>query len=354
MSVNEDTAQTSPPPLSPTLHPTVQKALKSPPLAFEKTSNDALAPLISPLTFDFNTGSPFSPSAVNGGMQRASSGDMATLQRVIDKQAKAIHQVHLAYAAEREAWLAERESLHQRIASLEMLLRADNGHSPAKSPSISPANGGSISFPTSRHQSAAPRLSVIAEDENMVPLSQRRGGAAHSVDMPAIPTITGAERPRYNSVVAFAENDDVQVEEIPVSPGNTSHLSPLAPAHRALAGHTPLKAPARPPTPPPKDAMIEGIDDTPTRNNTHINAYLTRTSDDDDDVALKGPLNMPELPNQPGAHNFTQEMLCKKLERIAQIPDCDESRPMIFQQPSPGMVTPEDASGDGSSQIIDS
>lgn len=52
----------------------------------------------------------------------------AALQTVVDKQAKAIKQVHLAYAAEREAWLAERESLHQRIASLERLLRADNGH----------------------------------------------------------------------------------------------------------------------------------------------------------------------------------------------------------------------------------
>ena len=62
-----------------------------------------------------------------GSFGNSSSGD-AGLQIVVDKQAKAINQVHLAYAAEREAWLAERESLHQRIASLERLLRANNGH----------------------------------------------------------------------------------------------------------------------------------------------------------------------------------------------------------------------------------
>ena len=149
---------------------------------------------------------------------------------------------------------------------------------------------------------------------------------------------------RHNSVVAFTQEGAVQVEEIPVPPGRKSQmLSPLEPAHRALAGHTPMKAPARPPTPPPKGPVGDDIEDTPTRHNTHINAaYLTKCNDEDEDLELKGPLNLPELPNEPGEHNFTQEMLCRRLERIAKTPDHEYSRPLIFAQPSPGMVTPEE------------
>lgn len=139
---------------------------------------------------------------------------------------------------------------------------------------------------------------------------------------------------RYNSVVGFAGDDGLKVEEIPIEPVRI--LSPLPPELRAHAGATP----------PPKNPLknrLDGLEDTPTRNNTLLNASITRDSDDEDgDQALSGPLNMPELPNRPGEHNFTEEMLCKRLERIAASPDCDESRPMVFAEPSPGLMTPAD------------
>jgi len=90
------------------------------------------------------------------------------------------------------------------------------------------------------------------------------------------------------------------------------------------AGHTPLHAPRRPLTPPPKDSLrVDGIDDTPTRNNTRINRQLSlsNSSDaDDEDEALKGPLNLPELPNAPDEVNFTLEALSKRLEIIERDP----------------------------------
>lgn len=89
-------------------------------MAFEKTPNDSLAPLISPpenLDFDpFNAMSP------------TSTDPTAHFQAVIDKQSNAIEALHAAFAAEREAWAAERRSLYQRVSSLEKLLRAQNGH----------------------------------------------------------------------------------------------------------------------------------------------------------------------------------------------------------------------------------
>lgn len=86
--------------------------------------------------------------------------------------------------------------------------------------------------------------------------------------------------------------------------------------------------------------MVQGIEDTPTRNNTHINALLTKSNDEEEDRALTGPLNMPELPSKPKPHNFTEEMLLKKLERIAQDPK--NNKPTIFSIPSPGLAIDED------------
>ena len=103
-----------------------------------------------------------------------------------------------------------------------------------------------------------------------------------------------------------------------------------------MAGHTPMKAP-RPPT-PPAEIALDGIDDTPTRHNTHINNLLTQSNDEDEDKELKGPLNMPELPHMPGETNFTMDMLSKKLEKIAQSPDEKSSKPMVFATPSPGLA----------------
>ncbi len=83
---------------------------------------------------------------------------------------------------------------------------------------------------------------------------------------------------------------------------------------------------------------MDGIEDTPTRTNTALNNFLTKSNDEDEEKELKGPLNMPELPNSPDASNFTFEALSKRLEQIERNPD--EGRPVIFNQPSPGMVSP--------------
>ncbi len=90
---------------------------------------------------------------------------------------------------------------------------------------------------------------------------------------------------------------------------------------------------------------MDGIEDTPTRNNTYINNYLVRSNDEEEDKELKGPLNMPELPHVPSESNFTFEMLSKKLEQIEKDPD--SAKPMVFKQPSPGLASPvEERNGD--------
>jgi hypothetical protein len=138
--------------------------------------------------------------------------------------------------------------------------------------------------------------------------------------------------------VTFTTADGVVVEEIPAPAAHAESLSPPPPEHRALAGHTPIRIP-RKPTPPPQKMLLEGIEDTPTRNNTHINTYLTQCNDDDEEKALTGPLHMPELPGRPSDGNFTLEALSKRLEQIEQHPE--QSKPMIFSTPSPGLASPE-------------
>ena len=91
---------------------------------------------------------------------------------------------------------------------------------------------------------------------------------------------------------------------------------------------------------------MDGIEDTPTRNNTHINAFLTKDNENDGDRALSGPLNMPELPSRPTETNFTLEMLSKRLEQLEQHPDQQVSKPMVFAQPSPGLASPRTEKGD--------
>ena len=99
---------------------------------------------------------------------------------------------------------------------------------------------------------------------------------------------------------------------------------------------------AKRPSLPFQECAIDGIDDTPTRTNTNLNLYLTRSHDADEDAALKGPLNMPALPNQPSETNFTFEALAKRLQQIEQHPE--KALPSIFAEPSPGMLSPADAS----------
>lgn len=97
-------------------------------MAFERTSNDALAPLISP-PFSYNNIDPFTStsSRVMSPNGSAYSGS-PDLQALVHKQANAMSQLHLAFAAEREAWSCERENLYQRIRSLEKLITTNNGH----------------------------------------------------------------------------------------------------------------------------------------------------------------------------------------------------------------------------------
>ena len=208
--------------------------------------------------------------------------------------------------------------------------------SPAKSPILSPMNGGSLTSPNSRAMATSHRLPSIAEDENITPLSRRRGGAPQSID------ISGSSKTHQEDElsVSFEEASPsaVIVEEIPGSPPQTRALSPPPFNYRMEAGHTPLHPP-RQPTPPPQNSMsMDGIEDTPTRSNTHINTYLSRSNKKEEEKELKGPLNMPELPYVPGDANFTFDMLSKKLEQIEQHPE--DAKPMVFQQPSPGLASP--------------
>jgi hypothetical protein len=208
---------------------------------------------------------------------------------------------------------------------------------------MSPHNGSSslTSPPTSRLASAS-ILQSIAEDENVEPrftLSQRREGAPSAIEIPIIDTVAGSLnlKPRTNSVVSFAD-DNLKVEEIPChSPWSAA--SPIPSEYKVHAGHTPVKTPARPLTP------SLHIEDTPTKSNTQINASLAKSDDEDEDPALKGPLSMPELPNQPGEHNFTEEALFKRLEHIAQSPGTEEARPLVFATRTPGLATPEAVDG---------
>ncbi|KAM0716626.1 hypothetical protein Q7P37_008071 [Cladosporium fusiforme] len=333
--------------------PQAPKRAKSPPMAFEPTPNDALAPIISP-PLGYNPTDPFlSPTGRIMSPNGSLFGDSPDLQAIVHKQTIAMSQLHSAFAAEREAWSCERENLYQRISSLEKLLITNSGHSPAKSPTMSPSNGGSItSPPTSRLSSVNHRLPSIAEDENIEPLSRRRQGAPTTIQIPLIDTVAGSQKERTNSVVSFAD-ENMTVEEIPcLSPGSLRALSPIPDEYKAHAGHTPIKAPARPSTPPPKNMTLADIDDTPTKHNTHINTFLVRSNDEEEDPALTGPLSMPELPNQPGEHNFTEEMLCKRLEKIAQSPGTEESRPLIFATPSPGLVSPRNGWLEGSPKSV--
>jgi hypothetical protein len=98
---------------------------------------------------------------------------------------------------------------------------------------------------------------------------------------------------------------------------------------------------------------MDGIEDTPTRNNTHINTMLTRSNDEDTEKELKGPLNMPELPHAPGEANFTFEMLSKRLQQIEEHPGDAEARPLVFAQPSPGLATPAERESNLSPKAVD-
>ena len=78
---------------------------------------------------------------------------------------------------------------------------------------------------------------------------------------------------------------------------------------------------------------LEDHDDTPTRINTRQNAALAEMigHNGDGDAVLKGPLNMPALPQEPGEGDFTMEMLTAKLTDVSKHPD--ENQPLALQEP---------------------
>jgi hypothetical protein len=84
-------------------------------MAFERTSNDALAPFISP-SFAYQNIDPFT------------STSSRVMSAIVHKQTHAMAQLHSAFAAEREAWVMERDNLYQRIRSLEKLLITNSAH----------------------------------------------------------------------------------------------------------------------------------------------------------------------------------------------------------------------------------
>jgi hypothetical protein len=118
------------PPLAET--PPVPKRTKSPPMAFERTSNDALAPRISP-PFDYHNIDPFldTSSRIMSPIGSPSSDLRALVHKqseALDHAHKAFAVAHSAFAVEREAWRIEKDGLYARIASFEQLLATNGGH----------------------------------------------------------------------------------------------------------------------------------------------------------------------------------------------------------------------------------
>lgn len=124
-------------------------------------------------------------------------------------------------------------------------------------------------------------------------------------------------------------------------------LSPPPLLNRHLAGHTPLKAPRQGEISPASSSLSELLTDTPTRSNTFANESLPDGLDGD--RPLKGPLNMPELPNIPGEENFTMAMLDAKLNDLIDHPE--DSKPMVLQVPSPEFAAREGATVGESGEI---
>ena len=106
---------------------TADDAPKSPPLAFQQTSNDSLVPRNA--VSHTSTGAlPTSPSTSNMGRMSPLAESPQALQAIIDKQSEALRQLHKGFNAERESWDLERERFFERIHSLEQLLKNGEHH----------------------------------------------------------------------------------------------------------------------------------------------------------------------------------------------------------------------------------
>ncbi|KAF4553230.1 Hypothetical protein D9617_7g029570 [Elsinoe fawcettii] len=338
---------------------------KSPPLAFQMTSNDSLwAPSQPTLPSQFRFSSPdylSNPSAMGKlDPYEVTSPMEQDLQGQVRKQTEALRLQHQAFVVERECWEMERERLYKRIASLEGLLKSPKGHrsvtsppdtssdgshdcrgdqssylnSPARSPVISPfVKSGSTAThaTTSTHRtsnaSAASRLPSIAEHDAS-PQQERK---VSFLQRDAAPTFIDI-RPRS---VIDTVGDELEVQadpedELPASPPATRQiLSPPPPEYRKNAGHTPLRIPSRPESSDSTNRtslFLEALEATPTRRNTARNKSMV--SDDDEDIALSGPLRLPELPSKPSSENFTMDALTARLQYIEEHPD--ENQPLAL------------------------
>ena len=128
----EASSTSSPPAHSPSASAPV-KAPKSPPLAFQMTSNDTLiAPVdqhnSSTRMTSYSPDGVYSPGTrekLDYGPSRSTHEEM---QAQIRRQAEALHLQHAAFAVERDCWDMERDRLYRRITALESLLKTANGH----------------------------------------------------------------------------------------------------------------------------------------------------------------------------------------------------------------------------------
>ena len=199
---------------------------KSPPMAFQSTSNDALSPPSDLNQMSFHSGHSASPNTHPKVYNHHTSQIEQELQAQIEQQIVALRKQHEAFIAERQCWSLERDRLYRRVGALESLLRNVNDHrfghqrsfrnhryvdrftSPARSPVCSP-NSGSTTF-TSQHRRSSTgnssRLPSIAEDDGRSPRSERRPSVIKRDAAPqsiAIPRITFADGP-VEGTLAYA------------------------------------------------------------------------------------------------------------------------------------------------------
>jgi hypothetical protein len=311
------------------------------------TSNDALwAPVTNPMAMQ-------SLSQVSSPYFLATSPAENDMQAQLDKLNDALRLQNQAFVAERESWQMERDRMHRRIVALEALLKSPNGQrstptnttitstslilcSPARSPAMSPQNG---------LRPGPPQLPSIAEVDTArlspeLPRIKRDAAPAH-IDIPTLQDASVFDDD--------ADLKDVLQGDLPASPPTTRNiLSPPPPANLRHAGHTPLKAPRPGDFSPALSIRSDKVTDTPTRTNTHMNEVMSQDDGADEDRPLKGPLHMPSLPCNPGAENFTMEMLDAKLKDIFEHPE--ENEPLacrgtlVIQEDDPS--EPSSAPGD--------
>lgn len=188
-----------------------QKPPRSPPMAFEMTSNDALWAPSHTLTSTAPLASP--PLSQFLGF----TSSECEMQAQLDKQADALRLQHQAFVAEREGWQLERDRLYRRIAALETLLKSANGHryaliammhstspwpdidrSPERSPIVSPHSGNVGAALHTKTALGISRLASIAEVESSSPCSRenrrrspvlKRESAPARIDLSTLSTV---------------------------------------------------------------------------------------------------------------------------------------------------------------------